>query len=371
MERYCRNCGRKLKGGEKFCPRCGRKLSPGPAVPEYRKREKPDKRKKKWVAVGIVLAVLLLGAGGYVTIHFLTDGFWGKEEVLTVHFACGDGEAVCLGTPGNYMVGVEVVAVCTADVNGKPSVITGNNMSGYTAWSYDGESLQAAASYTEAEVQELNTSIWYINAGSTSGTEEKQIRDLWSQVRQTKESLGILTETEQAMTAYQFELLYNENTGYDTCAGEGYAPRFEYVYIDEDDIPELVVALDGIHAEAAYLYVYDQDAGTAVCLGQFGAYGSFSYSERNNLIQQYDGHMGVIQYHFGKIENGDYVALHDFVAEYGDYSYEETPVLCRVDGQEVTYAVYQQMLDAVTEGVTFTSAGYDTGTSVRDVMYEE
>lgn len=287
-------------------------------------------------------------------------------------WTCRNGEAVLLGEPEHYLIGVEGAAVCTAEIDGQPAVISGSNMSGYEAWIYDGEKILAAASYTETELQKLNLSILRINAGSTDkNDEEEQLRALWDQVRQTKEILGIGSEAEQAVTAYQFELLYNEDTGYYSCIGTGHTPRFEYVYIDEDDTPELVVALGGIHAEAAYLYRYDKTAGTAVYLGQFGGYGSFYYSERNNLIQQYDAHMGVIRYRFGRIENGAYAAIHDFSAEYADYSYEETPVLCRLDGQEITYEAYQRQLDAIMEGVSFTEAGYGTGTSIRDAMYDE
>ena len=60
----------------------------------------------------------------------------------------------------------------------------------------------------------------------------------------------------------------------------------------------------------------------------------------------------------------------EFSAEYADYSYE-TPTRCRVDGQEVTYQVYQQELSALTEGKEFQEAGYMTGTDVREAMMDE
>ncbi len=52
-------------------------------------------------------------------------------------------------------------------------------------------------------------------------------------------------------------------------------------------------------AMAAYIPIQK-----AVILGQFGVYGSFSYSPKRNLIQQHDTHQGVIWNRFGKIEEG-------------------------------------------------------------------
>ena len=279
-----------------------------------------------------------------------------------------NGEAVLLGTPGCYLIGVEGVAVCTAEVDGQPVMITGSANAGYQAWGYDGESLQQTASYTEAEVQSLDPTIWEINVGNTDRSqEERELQRLWSQVREVREMLGGVAEIELAQVAYQFELLYNEEVGYYACLSSGNEPRFEYIYVDEDEIPELIISLSSTHAEAAHLYTYE--SGSVVSLGQFGAYGTILYSERDNLIRQSDTHMGLQVDRFGKIENGAYESVGEFSAEYADYSYE-TPTRCRVDGQEVTYQVYQQELSALTEGKEFQEAGYMTGTDVREAMMD-
>ncbi len=280
-----------------------------------------------------------------------------------------DGEAVLLGTPGCYLIGVEVVAVCTAEVDGRPALLSGNANTGYQAWVYGGESLQQTASYTEAEVQSLDPTIWEINVGNTDRSqEERDLQRLWSQVREVRETLGGVPEAELARTAYQFELLYNEDAGYYACLSSGNVPRFEYIYVDADEIPELVISRSSIHAEAAYLYTYEE--GSVIPLGQFGFYGTFLYSERDNLIRQSDTHMGVALDYFGQIENGIYETVRNLVAEYADYSYE-TVTRCRVDGQEVTYQVYQQELSALTEGKTFQEAGYMTGQDIREAMMDE
>ena len=79
--------------------------------------------------------------------------------------------------------------------------------------------------------------------------------------------------------------------------------------------------------------------------------------------------MGLSINYYGRIENGDYVTVHDFVAEYEDYSYS-SQTECQVDGQSVTYEEYQKQMSVVTEGMTFTDTGYFHGTDVWEAMYQ-
>ncbi|MDO4556736.1 MAG: hypothetical protein Q4B70_16610 [Lachnospiraceae bacterium] len=63
--------------------------------------------------------------------------------------------------------------------------------------------------------------------------------------------------------------------------------KFDLIYIDGDEMPELVYFEGGAHLDQAELYtIY---SGKAVMLGNLGAYGTLAYSEKNNRIFGYTG----------------------------------------------------------------------------------
>ena len=63
--------------------------------------------------------------------------------------------------------------------------------------------------------------------------------------------------------------------------------NFDLIYIDDDDIPELAYFIGGAHLHQVAVYTYCN--GSAVHLGEVGAYGTIAYSERNNRIFGYTG----------------------------------------------------------------------------------
>ena len=278
-------------------------------------------------------------------------------------WACQGEEAVCVGKTGYYMEGAEEILACTGKLDGIPCVITGNYISGYSGWFYDGGTLSSRPCSLE-DMEEIR--LVSINEGSTDREEERgQMLHAWETLLEVKEQLVEVSDYEKAMVSYKFELIYGEPAGYYASRDATQSPRFEYVYIDEDEIPELVIAPDGIHATAAYLYTYYE--GQTVCLGQFGVYGSFYYSPKRNLIQQHDTHQGVIWNRFGKIEEGKYVAVREFQAGYQDYSYT-VPDSCQIDGEKVSFEVYTEELSAMQAGHEFSQAGYSTGTEIRQEL---
>ena len=70
-------------------------------------------------------------------------------------------------------------------------------------------------------------------------------------------------------------------------SGEDSAVKFHLIYVDDDDIPEMVFIPGVAHLHQGHLYTYYN--GEAVLLGTVGAYGTFPYSERNNRIFGYTG----------------------------------------------------------------------------------
>lgn len=63
-------------------------------------------------------------------------------------------------------------------------------------------------------------------------------------------------------------------------------PAFSLVYIDGDNVPELVMA-DGNGAEnGVYVFCYSFSEGVSICFGQYGLFGSMSYIDGTGLLVQ-------------------------------------------------------------------------------------
>ena len=57
-------------------------------------------------------------------------------------------------------------------------------------------------------------------------------------------------------------------------------------YIDNNDIPEMLVCYESHHVDGGCIYTYDVDTDKVIYCGEFSSYGFFSYSERNNVIAE-------------------------------------------------------------------------------------
>lgn len=65
-------------------------------------------------------------------------------------------------------------------------------------------------------------------------------------------------------------------------------PKFTLVYLNDDEIPELVIVDNLQHASGANYYIYED--GEVVLIGEYGQYGQSSYAEKASLIfGEYDG----------------------------------------------------------------------------------
>ncbi|MBR5586835.1 MAG: hypothetical protein IKW02_02620 [Clostridia bacterium] len=74
-------------------------------------------------------------------------------------------------------------------------------------------------------------------------------------------------------------------------------PRFAFIYVDDNDIPELVIGEGFFHAAGALLYTYSNGEVVPVNINdlsenRFGDYGSISYKEREGLILHQGMSMG-------------------------------------------------------------------------------
>ncbi|MCD8117825.1 MAG: carboxypeptidase-like regulatory domain-containing protein [Oscillospiraceae bacterium] len=281
-----------------------------------------------------------------------------------------EDEAKCVGNIECYLRGIEVVGVCTTNINGTFAIISGGIYAGYTGWTYDGEALNAVATYTDDEFDSLATTITYLNAGNSNTDAEKaELMGAWDAVRETKEALSCITDAEKALVAYQFTLLYDDTTGW-YAADNSDSLKFEYIYVDDDDVPELVVSSDSSLPASAYLYTYYD--GQVNMLGQFGYYGDLEYSEKNNVILSGLSRQGYIEYYYYEILNGTASLIHYFSCSYdektiidtGEWVYSD----CKIDNVSVSESVYSATLSEITDDITFTVAGHSTGQYVYQAM---
>jgi hypothetical protein len=80
-----------------------------------------------------------------------------------------------------------------------------------------------------------------------------------------------------------------------------YHTRFGLVYIDEDDIPELVVSYGSMHICGIYVYRYDRYLDEVISYGEFGSSGQLLYYEKKGFIEYQDGNQGYFTSHLTMI----------------------------------------------------------------------
>ena len=71
--------------------------------------------------------------------------------------------------------------------------------------------------------------------------------------------------------------------------------------IDDDDIPELFVALDTVSVFGVHIYKYDPESDSVIYLGEFSQYGFCKYSEKKNRIWGQYGNNGYFENYYYEI----------------------------------------------------------------------
>lgn len=119
--------------------------------------------------------------------------------------------------------------------------------------------------------------------------------------------------------------------------------KFELVYIDEDNVPELLIADGGYN-----LYmIWNQEVKN---LGRYYCYGGFNYAEKQNMIMTGNMRYGYDSMALHSIVNGESVCLHKFynnaesLDEVKEYTY---------NGKNVSKKEYQAKVNEVTKGKEF------------------
>lgn len=125
-------------------------------------------------------------------------------------------------------------------------------------------------------------------------------------------------------------------------SGSGQEPGFALLYLDSDDVPELVVMEGKAHAQGASVFMFRD--GKVIALGTYGQYGAMPYREKEGLLfDDYDTlgnlHFGVYQIeenHSALLQSYDYWAGLPEGGEEAAYW---------VDGKEVTEEQYRAVSD--------------------------
>ena len=78
---------------------------------------------------------------------------------------------------------------------------------------------------------------------------------------------------------------------------------FSFCYVDDDDVPELVLCPGQFHAAEALLYTYDGEK--VIDLGGYGQYGTMEYVPETGIILHYGMWQGSEYHTYYKLENGE------------------------------------------------------------------
>ena len=131
-----------------------------------------------------------------------------------------------------------------------------------------------------------------------------------------------------------------------------YSPHFDLVYVDEDDIPELVIADDAKKLFSTHVYAFYE--GKTVLINDYSEFGVFSYVPKENLIHSSWDKNGNIYDSFHKIENGEDVTLASF-----SWMDADLEVSFYIGEQEVSEKEYREQLAIYEDSYEFISFSYD------------
>lgn len=88
-------------------------------------------------------------------------------------------------------------------------------------------------------------------------------------------------------------------------------------YVDEDDIPELLLSFETIHVFGVHIFTYLPEQDQVVRVGEFGSFGGFSYSYKKNRLSSSYGNHGLYIDYVSQIESDGSVELIDAIISDG------------------------------------------------------
>lgn len=125
-------------------------------------------------------------------------------------------------------------------------------------------------------------------------------------------------ECRAAYKAFLKDYIKDNNIVDDTDEG----PKFALIYLDEDNVPELVIPQGHFHAAKCELYCYD---GKEVkLLGEYGSWGGFGYRPESGVFTVGFVNQGGEETTYYKLENGAVTELGTFYSELKKWDMDPT-----------------------------------------------
>lgn len=136
-------------------------------------------------------------------------------------------------------------------------------------------------------------------------------------------------------------------------------PRFNLAYIDEDDIPELIIMDDDFHAASGDVYMYYE--GEVVFIHSYGQYGGFPFVTKGNYIMSGFSGMGEEYASYHKIEDGKDVSLITLrgAADWSEEELDPEEDYYFINEEPVTKAEYEKQRALYDDGKEFFSIWYN------------
>ncbi len=218
---------------------------------------------------------------------------------------------------------------------------------GSASGSTDGESLREGELLEDLEREDEKTA----SAADMAGARKQNKSEDIQQASYAQAYLEFLTE-------------YAQNSK----DGKGQGARFSLAFVDDNDIPELLLMEDDCHAEGVKVFTYYQDQ--VVELGAFGSFGLMQYVERAGLIfSHYMGH-GESDNEFFEIKEGQAV----LICNMHSTPYRKNGIdtsLYEIDGVAVNEKTYRARWKALYEDQDYILIGYKDGTPVEEAAESE
>ena len=143
-----------------------------------------------------------------------------------------------------------------------------------------------------------------------------------------------------------------------------YPVGFRLVYIDDDDVPELLIMEDDSHGAGVRVCTYYHNE--VVEIGEFGSMGNMFYAEKQGKI--HDGFTGFGEefFNYYVLEGGKAEKIGEFHS-YPDLNYDDYSVtLYEIDEEPASEKLYNEKLDEF-ERDNYETIGYDNAVFVDDM----
>lgn len=237
------------------------------------------------------------------------------------------------------------------------SINYGNeNVTGWTEYSYDSQ--RNCISYVNYDVDEEILSRVEREYVLTEVLVEKDAI--------FKEREALLRECQKIYVQFGKEYMMNH-------AEQFQIPRFCLAYMNNDEVPELLIVDGDTHPDKVKIYTYNQGVVEPLVneYGEesYGATGCIYYAEKTGNFYSHDAGMGEENYYFYEIQGNNVIKTKEI---YTIMNVPEESVDYYVDGTLVTEETYKQALDNMLNEIFYQRIGYsENGIDISNLIIEE